>query len=230
MKKLIFLLLPSISFAGALPPAPFPVFLKMGFSTVLDFDEAPAKVVLGDSQKFQVERLNDSLVIKTLTPFATTNMFVYFKEKETKLIILTASEDAQPTYYKKFDPPIQAPKAIPVPVAHVPAPATQRGGKVVLAHFDAKKDYLTVEFYLGNDSKELMKPTWAYVRLVYKNATLAPYKLWAERQDVQKDSRVKARAIFAKPNIPRNLQDVSLVVPIQGSLSPISLTLVGDKR
>jgi hypothetical protein len=76
-------------------PAPLPIFLKMGFSSVLEFSEAPSRVVLGDNQGFKVERLDESIVIKTLVPYANTNMFVYFRAQEPQLFVLTASEEAE---------------------------------------------------------------------------------------------------------------------------------------
>ena len=111
MKIFTLLLFPMLAFAAA-PPTPFPVFLKSGFSSVLDFEEAPTRVVLGDAQSFQVEKFERSLVVRALTPYASSNMFVYFRSAEPRLFVLTASEDAEPTYYKKFEEPL-APKPAP---------------------------------------------------------------------------------------------------------------------
>lgn len=59
MKTLLFaLLIPSLATATTLNPAPFPIFLKSGFSSVVEFDDAPTRVVLGDGQSFQVEKLD----------------------------------------------------------------------------------------------------------------------------------------------------------------------------
>src|SRR5476651_1017859 len=101
------LLLSSLVATGAevtpiAPIMPFPVFLKAGFSSVLEFEEVPVRVVLGDGQSFQVEKVERSLVVRTLSPYAASNMFVYFKDTAPRLFVLTASEDANPTYYKKF--------------------------------------------------------------------------------------------------------------------------------
>lgn len=222
MKEIILLLVSSVAFGST--PAPYPVFLKAGFSSVLDFSEAPSRVVLGDSQRFQVERLDRSLVIKALAPYAATNMFVYFPGQEPKLFVLSASEDAEPTYYRRFESPI--PQKIEnksnVPTQKI---AFKAGTRVVFSQFDAKKDYLSVEIEITADSKETIRPTWGWVRLKYGGSALVPYKLWAQRQDIQKDSQIRARFIFAKPNIPRNLKGVSIIIPIEGRPSPISLAL-----
>lgn len=229
----IFFISSTLSYASldlASHPAPFPVFLKSGFSSVLEFEEAPTRVVLGDSQTFQVERLERSLVLRTLVAYATSNMFVYFKTSAPKLFVLTASEDAEPTYYKK----VETPKELSPPKTAVRSeggtPLKPRVSEITSARFDIKKDYLTVEVRLVADSTRLLRPNWNLVRLRHQAAIQAPVKLWAERKDVQKDSAVRARFIFAKPNVPRDLSNALLIVPIEGQLTPLSLPLRGVPR
>lgn len=224
----ITLLLPIIEIAQAAPPVPFPIFLRAGFSTVLEFDDAPTKVVLGDPNSFHLEKLDKALVLQTLAPYATTNMFVYFKKPEPRLFVVTASEDAEPTYYRKFETP-------PPPTVTTASPIVsprnyQRSTRLLKAQFDSQKDYLTLEILITADSTAPIKPNWDLVRLVYNGNAQVPIKLWSERKDVQKDSQVKSRFIFAKPNVPRTLSDVSLLVPIQGSTSPIKIALKEKAR
>ena len=227
------LIAPSLALASLTPTqqaAPMPVFLRLGFSSVLEFEDAPTRVVLGDSQAFQVERLDKSLVLRTLVAYATSNMFAYFKEAPPKLFVLTASEEAEPTYFRK----IEVPKALLAP----PQP-TQRAGivavkagvsQIVSAIFDPKKDYLTVETKLCADSNGILRPNWNLIRLRYQTGVIVPFKLWAERKEIQKDATVRARFIFAKPNIPRDLTDVALIVPIEGQVTPLSLNLKRSAR
>jgi len=204
--------------------APMPIFLRQGFSSVLEFDESPTQAVLGDAQSFQVERLERSLVLRALSAYATTNLFVYFKSSAPMLFVLTASEEAEPTYFKRLG----APKA-PAPVVAKPTAVTGKSklvSQVTSARFDDKKDYLTVEVRLAATAA-LLKPKWELVRLKYQSAAIAPQKLWSERKEVQKDSAIQARFIFAKPNIPKDLSSVTLVVPIEGQLNSITLRLKG---
>ena len=231
MKKIILFLWPVASLAGQqLPPTPFPVFLKAGFSSVLEFAEAPMRVVLGDGQSFQVEKVDRSVVLRTLTPYAASNMFVYFRNSQPRLFILTASEDANPTYYKKFDKEIAVKEVLQTQVVWRPSVAIRESklGNGIRIHrctFDQKKDYLTVEGEIESQSKELLKPNWNLIRLTFNSSALTPFKLWSERETIQKDSRVKFRAIFAKPNLPRNLIGVSLVVPLLGKQDAIAVSL-----
>ena len=231
MKKVMFVLWPVAAAAGTLPPTPFPVFLKAGFSSVLEFEEAPIRVVIGDGQSFQVEKVDHSLVVRTLAPYAASNMFVYFKNSDPRMFVLSASEDAVPTYYKKFEKEV-VPKPVPTvatdPKVHLGVKIEpQIGYRVDIVHsdFDSKKDYLTMECVLTSFSKEVLKPVWNLVRLTYQNKALSPTTLWAERQEVQKDSKIKFRLIFAKPNLPRNQGGVNLVVPLLGQPTAINVAV-----
>jgi hypothetical protein len=229
MKILILFFLPCISMAASIPPMPFPIFLKVGFSSVLEFEDTPTRVVLGDAQNFQIERLDHSLVVRTLAPYAVGNMFVYFKDKDPQLFILKASEDAEPTYYRKFEPPV-IPKKLNTISTTKSFFISHRGARTVSSFFDRKKDYLTIEIEISANSDQVVKPNWSLIRLSFNNSTIVPNKLWSERQEVQKDSRVKARFIFFKPNVPRNLKDVYLVIPLQGEVSPLKVLLEGGRR
>lgn len=209
--------------ASELNPTPFPVFLKYGFSSVLEFEDTPVRVVLGDSQNFQVEKLNHSLVIKTLTAYASSNMFVYFETKPTRVFVLTASEDAEPTYYRKFESPLEAKPAAAEKGPVFGLPRT----RIVRSRFDVKKDYLTVEVLLSSTSLETTRPNWDLIRLRFGSTAIAPSQLWAERKEIQKDSQVRARFIFAKPSLPRSLAGAVLVIPLHTSPNPIRLVLGG---
>ncbi len=212
----------SHALASTLGPTTFPVFLKEGFSSILEFEEAPTQVVLGDQNLFQIEKLNRSIIIKPLTAYATTNMFVYFKSKETRLFILKASDDAEPTFYKKFSEIV--PKTLESPKTKVLRKFV-KGATLADASFDKKKDFLTVEIELSADSDGKLLPIWDLIRLKHKDRSASPSKLWSERREVQRDSRIKARLIFTKPNIPADLSDVFVVIPIKGQPKALTLDL-----
>lgn len=220
MTTIIMLLFPLFSLADAqVPPTPFPVFLREGFSTILEFEESPSRVVLGDGQSFQVERLERSVVIKTLEPYAVSNMFVYFKNKSPRLFVLNASEDSEPTYYKKFET-IKPPTPKPKPVTRLKRSAYLRSSV-----FDKKKDHLSVEIAISADSTSKIIPDWKKVRLNFKQSNIEPKSLWSERKEIQKDSSIKARFMFQRPNIPKDLRGVTLIVPIQGQTKPFIVSL-----
>lgn len=223
MELLLIVLFSSLANASDAPMTPFPVFLKMGYSSILDFEEAPQKVVLGDSKSFQIEKLNNSVVLRPLVDETMSNMFVYFKNQRPRLFILTVSEEVNPTVYKKFSPVM--------PKAKIKKPLTQRkvqsrqSIQVTKVTFDKKKDFLTIELKISSSSRSSLAPDWDKTRLVYKKQLIKPNKLWAERQTVQKDSQVSSRFIFQRPDIPRDLKATELVIPLKNQKNPLRVIL-----
>jgi hypothetical protein len=102
--------------------------------------------------------------------------------------------------------------------------------RVLSARFDAKKDYLTIELVVAADSGATLRPNWQLIRLRHRASLQAPFKLWSERKEIQKDAAIRARLIFAKPNIPRDLSAAMLVIPMAGASAALSLPLKGAGR
>lgn len=197
-----------LALSADIPPTTFPVFLKFGFTSVLEFEETPTRVVIGDSQNFQIEKLGRSLAIRSLVSENTSNMFVYFKTLPPKLFILTASDDNQPSYYKKFES-LVVPK--PVPTLNRPLKTG-----IISSKFDSKKDYLTIDIVVAARGGRI-NPRWNATQLRFNSKTVQPTKIWSQRKEIQSDSHAKARFIFYRPDIPKNLANVSLVLPTDGN-------------
>lgn len=226
MKGLLFVFLfLSIPAEASQPPTSFPLFLRQGFSCVLEFDSVPKRVVIGDLHSFQVEKMEKSLVVRPLVSYATSNMFVYFETGDPRLFVLAASEDAEPTLFQKFES-IKVPEK-KVEGSKVVARPVRERIQLISAKFNAQKDYLTVDARITAGSASAIKPSWHLVRLKGGEVTVAPLKTWAERKEIQRDATLKARFIFAKPNVRKDLKDVKLTLPIQGRTTPFFLNLGG---
>lgn len=207
-------------------PLSTPVFLKFGFSTIVEFEEAPTEVVIGNSQLFQIEQLRKSIVLRPLMKTATTNVFVYFKKASPRLLVLTASNDVKPTYYKLIRES-NLPKVPTQPKAALPLNKNQTstvGLRVGRIEFRAPHDYLTVDVTITANSSREISPRWDLARLNSRDRHFTPSKVWSARRTVPRDSTIKARFIFSKPDIPGNLSGVSLQLPQEGS-APMILNL-----
>ncbi len=237
---ILLLLLNCKAFANQLNASqiPQPLFLKLGFSSIVEFSENPTRVIVGDSQSFQVEKADKSLVIRTLVSYATTNLFVYFKTAQPKLFTLTASEDANPSLYNKFD--LTPPKPILdeklSDVKSVITTSTKNiknifksGVTLKSAIFDKSKDYLTIDFLISADGKNLIQPKWDLIRLASGKNKIAPFKVWSEREDIQKDSTIKARLIFLRPDIEKSLKNCYIIIPLKGRSDVFHLNLKKGK-
>lgn len=219
---LLSFLLGAVAFAEEGSPAITPVFVKPGFSSVLEFSAIPTQAVIGDANLFQIERLEKSLVIKTLVLEGQSNLLVYFQSGPPKSFILTASEKAEPTFYKK----IGASSLLPQRARSNTTNRIYKATQVISKSFDAKKDYLSVEYILVSSSRSKSRPDWENVHLRMKNRKTLPYSTWSERKEVQRDTSVRAKVVFQTPDVPRDLVGVSLVVPMLDGL-PVEFKLGG---
>lgn len=215
---------------------PQPLFLKLGFSSVLEFSELPEKIVVGDSQSFQVEKLNKSLVVRTLVPYASSNLFVYFKNESPQIFTLTASEDAIPSTYKKiefFKAKVPASKTDSLEPANQTKAVTKikslkEGIKLTKSSFDKSKDYLTIDFKIAA-RESVLKPKWDLIRMSCKDKKIIAYKIWSARREIQKDSEIRARLIYLRPDIVLNLKSCYIIVPLSGRSDSMRLELGGRK-
>jgi len=205
----------------------FPVFLKIGFSSILEFDEVPIRIVLGDSQSFQIEKMERSLVIRTLVPYGITNMFVYFNKSSQQIFTLTADEDANPTVYRRIE------SLKPIKTAEkkltYKSKKQKKGAYFSSLSWDKEKDYLTIDGLISSDEESILIPKWDLIRLTSNSNKIVPYKVWSARKSIQKDSTVKFRLVFLRPNIEKDLKKSFIVIPLEGKMESLHLMLKKEK-
>lgn len=220
----VFLLHALISNEAAMAaPLPVPLFLKVGFSSVLEFDSKPSRVVIGDGGSFQVERLENSLVVRPTADEATTNLLVYFPNQPTRMFVLRSTMEEEPALYRKYGldkPPPLAGKGF--------VRSEVRLSRITSAKFDAKKDFLTIEALIAAPVSGKIQPDWNAVRLKKSAKEIAPKKLWAERTEVQAGTALKARFVFERPDV-GSLRGTTIILPLKGVKMPITLNLGASK-
>lgn len=208
--------------------------MKLGFSSVVEFDEEPEKIILGDSQSFQVEKSNKSLVIRSLVNYASSNLFVYFKKHSTQIFSLTSDEDANPTLLKKIylnDFVIKgaAPKEIKQSTGEKIKTKENKkyveSVKLTKKEFSKAKDYLTLDYVITAGSSSKLEPTWKKIRLRCGKIEIPTYKTWSEREVMQKDTEMKARVIFLRPNIGNDLKKCFLDIPVKDRSKNLKLEI-----
>lgn len=207
-----------------------PVFLKLGFSSVIEFNIEPEKIIIGDSQNFQVEKTNKSLVIRCLRPYASSNLFVYFKKHPTQIYSLTADEEAIPTLLKKIvltDSVLKTESNSTTVTKTSDIKIKKYTDRLILkkTEFSRAKNYLTIDFFITASSDNKLLPNWKKIILKCGKTELPTYKTWGERQEIQKDTEIKARVIFLRPNIGSSLSSSKcvLVVPLKNANSNLKL-------
>lgn len=211
----------------ATTPVPLPIFLKEGFTTVLEFDEPAVQVVLGDQGQFQVERVGKAIAIRPLSSYALTNLFVYFKKSGPRLFILNASEEAEPLHYKRFNSlTSESKKSLVFEKPRIRA----RRIMLVKSEFSRGNDFLTLNLVVSADSQSKLSPNWSAIDLIYNGKRIRPIKVWSSRREVQRDSQVQAQLNFVQPNVPTSLKNTTLAVPLLNEQKVIVLDLGKGKR
>ena len=140
---------------------------------------------------------------------------------------LTADEDAVPTEYRKFE--VIRPVKNPAPVLSKTASKLKRGAFLKSVSWDKSKDYLTVDGYINANQDSAISPKCEMIRLVDGNKRISPYKVWSERKEVQKDSTIKFRFIFLRPNVNKDLKKNFIIIPLQGKTETLHLELKKGK-
>ncbi len=179
--------------------AMLPVNLKMGQSTVLRFVEKPRKVVLGNSNYYSVEFIDNDLAIQPLGA-VTTNLFVYGIKNVYGFILRTnqtGNYDDLVQVDLKVNKTKKPFKASPLKEVSRPRLTFQVGRdlKVTLLRilkFD-KKDFYVMDFQLENISKapiDLSKMEMTLSRgkikfspqeLIYREVKLQPGEITSVR-------------------------------------------------
>lgn len=213
-------------------PAPVPLFLKAGYSSVLEFEEAPARVVIGDAGSFQVERMEKSILVRPVVEEASTNLVVYFKVSGPRMFILKATPDEEPAMYRKYVSVKEAPaasisskKKLSTGPVHSEIRPAKKMTRVTRATLDQKGDYLIVEASFAAPAITRMSPQWKQSKISYKGKDQKPSKIWAEREVVQPGATIRAKFVFNSPEVPKSLAGVTLSVPVQGKYQAIELKL-----
>lgn len=201
-----------------------PIFLKPGFSSVIEFETTPTQVVIGDNSSFQVEKLRKSIVVRPLVDETTTNMLVYFSRSKPMLFILNSSQDSNPTLYRKIASPTKQVKR-KVQTKKTKKKRYRRRTFIRKIDFDSKGDRLSITLGMSADWRMPIKPIWKSIKIRTRSKMLVPSKIWSQRKVVQPDSEVFSQFIFIRPGISKSLKDCHIIIPLVGYKKPLILAL-----
>ncbi len=176
-----------------------PVFLRMGQSTILRFIEKPKKIVLGNSNYYSVEFIDNDLAIQPLGE-VTTNLFVYGMKNVYGFILKTnqsvSYDDLVQVDLKENKVNLQGTTNVPSsPFKEMSRPKlVLRVGselKVILSRIQRLegKDFYIIDFQFENISKN-------EIDLSKVNLTLNRGKVKISPQEfVLRESKLKPREV-----------------------------------
>lgn len=66
------------------------IFLRLNFSTIINFPVKPENVILGTKRMFSMEYIKNDLAITSLHPGAKTNLFAYMTGRRCGFRLVTS--------------------------------------------------------------------------------------------------------------------------------------------
>jgi len=190
------------------------IYLKMGKSTVLRFNEKPRKVVIGNQNYFNVEFIDNDVTIQPLGK-TTTNVFVYGEYQTYGLLLSVIEHD----YYddlvvikRSFE---NVTKGSPIKKTSKSKQKINFKGKVGgslsvtsenLFYHDLLKTYV-LDLKIKNISQVGINSKEVKINLSRAKHLLEGQKIVFEKDMIEKDEEVRARILFQS-----NLQSLSLDV------------------
>lgn len=200
-----------------------PVNLKIGQSTVLRFNEKPKKVVLGNSDYYSVEFIDNDLAIKPLG-IMTTNLFVYGMKNVYGFILRTNQsanyDDLVQVDLKENRLSAQTRMVVmPSPFKEISRPKLMfqvgSGLRVTLSRvqrFDGK-DFYVIDFQFENTSRDDLDLSKIEIFLSHGKLKLSPQDFILRETKLKKGEFTGARIFISISK----KSDLSLEVRFNGT-------------
>ena len=166
----------------------------IGIATIIQVQDRPNSVVVGDQDSFKVEYLDQAITIKPLSSGAKSNLYVYTDWRRYNVELVAGSEAAA-DYVVYLDNPVE--KQIKTPVDSSQVKWTKfvnhlQNGNIkleVIRLGRAKDGVLLVEFLINSKTKESFRPEWLW--LTQNGITRPIHNLFLSNLEVKQSVPVK---------------------------------------
>lgn len=203
------------------------IYLKPGRSSVIQFNEAPVGIILGNPKAFQAERYGSNLVLRSNVASASTNLFVLFKKSDLKSFDLHCDPELKQTSVLKVDYPelVQTsntdtfkPIQQTMPKDDIlKLPRNQLFLRVMSASWTKHKDYLNITVRITNTHDHRKTLGWKYASLKKGDKFIVPAAVRARRAEVAPNEQIYTKLEYKRPDVPADLKDIKLVLPVKDS-------------
>jgi hypothetical protein len=167
----------------------------IGVATIIQVPDRPTSLVVGDSEAFKIEYLDQAITVKPVRPGAKSNLYIYTDWKRYSVQLVT-SQEAIADYIVYLKPPSrkEAPSNV---IAWEDTSFSARGSDLNL---DVKRvgllknEYLFVEFRISGNAMEV-DPKWFWLIQNGKSKPINKLALSALslKQDGQIDGLLQVR-------------------------------------
>lgn len=165
-----------------------PIYVKVGRSTVIQFEKRPVKAVVGNQNYYSIEFVNNDVTIQPLANIPT-NLFVYTENETYGFELLPHSPPDQLVVVKKILR--DDPKGLKVDEFPIKAWNYQTKNfslKRMVIRFEIKSEKLSfVDFELKNFSRDL---------LLINDQKFSDYRIVVENNSLEKGESTKLRVFY----------------------------------
>jgi hypothetical protein len=181
------------------------IYLTLGRSTVLTFNDKPVKVVVGNKNYYNVEYINNHVAIQPLGT-VDTNLFVYTENKRTyalhlKMVSPAGSDDIAHVHWKSsysFKPKKREKSkknSVNLPLITLELKNQLLVDITKLSKLDGGSHF--IQLYITNKSKKAIEANKIEITLTRKGKSLTKQRLFFKDEQVKAGSSTQAR-IFLK--------------------------------
>ena len=166
----------------------------IGIATIIQVQDRPNSVVVGDQDSFKVEYLDQAITIKPLSHGARSNLYVYTDWRRYNVELISGSESAA-DYVVYLDNPVEKRIKVPADSSQIKWSKFNnhlQNGNIkleVIRLGRGAKGVLLVEFIISSKTKEALKPEWLW--LTQNGVTRPIHNLFLTNLEVNKSVPVK---------------------------------------
>ena len=197
--------------------------INENLSTIVEFNQEPEALVIGNKKAFHVEKLQKRLVINsTLKAPQNSNLFVLFKGEKMAFLYLISNPGLSHNDFVKIDYPkvTLAKKPIKIKKKRIKKKRKRSTwGKIHIkayrAVFSHKKDYLEIRLKISNGLKHRITPALSFTTIKSGKKYITPDKVFSERKTIASGSYTYVKLIFLRPDLPGKEKRFQINIPIK---------------
>lgn len=187
----------------ALPDQIVTVKTALGIATIIQVPDRPNSLVVGDTEAFKVEYLDQAITIKPLHGGAKSNLYIYTDYRRFNVQLITGAE-ANSDYVVYLDIPKEKEKSNETkPSLFWTRFHSSLKSDLLLLKVErigrTKDGVLIVEFKLHGTAREKIDPKWFW--LTQEGKTLPIHRLILSRLDVDKKTPVDGMIQILKTDV-----------------------------
>jgi hypothetical protein len=138
------------------------VHTALGIATLIQVPDRPTSVVLGDTNAFKVEYLENAITIKPLSHSSKSNLYIYTEGRRFNVSLVTLPLPSA-DYIVYLEPDVSAPDPKREKWRDYTAEKKNRDFTVTIMRLGRSSDFLMIAFQVTATKAVKLKPEWIWL-------------------------------------------------------------------